>query len=530
MTARMRLLVVLLVSLGCGDAAAPPDTSEEPDGAAKDAALHDGDASILLDSGLTMDGGAQSDATVTHDASIVLDGDTTIPDAARDDGGPSAIACEENTNVLWSAGGEALERAAAIAVLADGTSYLAGYFTDTTLLGGHMLTSAGGQDLFVAKVLPDQSVAWAHSAGGPGQDGAYAISEHGGAIFIAGTLTGEAQFGDEILQADKGRSFVAKYDDDGALIWVALGDGSGPCIGNGVAALPDGGAYVVGSTHSDCLAYQDPTGVPVPIGGYGWFIARYSREGEVLWIDGMSGHDFDEANAVVAHPDGGAYVTGTISHRASFGLQLERILAASEGAFLVRYRDDGSTEWVQTSESEGGATGYSLALGSDGAIYAGGQFFGGSGEPASEAVFGTKSIVGNQNLYVAKYLPSGEVEWVNGFVDDGRWASAQGLAVTEDGDVYATGNLLVSYAAVYPVTAYEVFLAKFDAASGELAWRELAVSEGGMYRSSRARGIALSECWVHVVGDFVDRWQFGDSWLNSAGSEDLFSIRVSRDR
>ncbi|MEQ2006712.1 MAG: immunoglobulin domain-containing protein, partial [Limisphaerales bacterium] len=66
-------------------------------------------------------------------------------------------------------GGTGADSVQALARDAAGNSYLAGFFTGTLALGTTNLVSAGGDDIFVAKVSPAGTVLWAAHCGGPGE-------------------------------------------------------------------------------------------------------------------------------------------------------------------------------------------------------------------------------------------------------------------------------------------------------------------------------------------------------------------------
>ena len=89
---------------------------------------------------------------------------------------------------------------AANALAIDGANiYVAGSFVGPHItLGGTTLTSAGGQDAFVAKLTDagrTGSFIWAQQAGGTGFDKATAVTITRGRLFVAGFISGSATFG-----------------------------------------------------------------------------------------------------------------------------------------------------------------------------------------------------------------------------------------------------------------------------------------------------------------------------------------------
>lgn len=102
---------------------------------------------------------------------------------------------------VWAqpAGGAGPDRAYALAVRGSSV-YVAGQFDSATAsFGPATLTSAGGSDVYVAKVTDagaTGSFAWAQQGGGPGGDQAYALAVSGTSVQVAGIFSSAtANFG-----------------------------------------------------------------------------------------------------------------------------------------------------------------------------------------------------------------------------------------------------------------------------------------------------------------------------------------------
>src|SRR6185369_11589555 len=117
----------------------------------------------------------------------------------------------------------------AVAADALGGIAVTGYFHDTVDFGGGPLASAGGQDVFVARL----SAAGAHQssrrAGGVGDDAARGIAfAPGGDAIITGNFQGSADFGGVALTAvGGGDQFVARYRANGTHVWSRRFGGAG---------------------------------------------------------------------------------------------------------------------------------------------------------------------------------------------------------------------------------------------------------------------------------------------------------------
>lgn len=92
-------------------------------------------------------------------------------------------------NVLWArrAGGTNRESGLDIALDDEGNIYLVGKFQGTCVIGTASLLSAGGHDVFVAKLDNGGNWLWAVRGGNPGEDHGYSIAVDASAnAFITG--------------------------------------------------------------------------------------------------------------------------------------------------------------------------------------------------------------------------------------------------------------------------------------------------------------------------------------------------------
>ncbi len=143
--------------------------------------------------------------------------------------------------VLWAvnAGGISEDEGLSIAIDSSENIYITGYFFDQATFGGTTLTSAGGSDIFIAKLDYQGNWKWARQAGGTGDDRGAEIGVIDGdnstlppipgSVFVAGQYHCSANFG----TADGGNPlsagncftgesdiFVARLDATGEWKWV----------------------------------------------------------------------------------------------------------------------------------------------------------------------------------------------------------------------------------------------------------------------------------------------------------------------
>ncbi len=152
-------------------------------------------------------------------------------------------------NHLWSkqlggAGDEAIDR---VVVDAAGNILVAGHLDGSVDLGGGMLTTAGGNDVFVAKFDPLGEHLWSARFGDGATQEPMAISTDGAAVFVSGYLQGTIDFGGGPLVASSGtRIFVAKLGSSGAHQWSKVFGSIGFSYGHDLANDSAGHLLTVG--------------------------------------------------------------------------------------------------------------------------------------------------------------------------------------------------------------------------------------------------------------------------------------------
>jgi hypothetical protein len=172
---------------------------------------------------------------------------------------------DANGNVLWakSIGGPSDDEATAAAVDASGNLYVAGWFRSTTLtFGSYTLTSAGNEDMFLAKYDANGNVLWAASAGGISEDiaGSVAVDASGNpyvaGLYFSSTLT----FGSYTLtNVGYFDMFLTRYDANGNVLWAKSQGGTNGDLGRSIAVDASGNLYVAGLFRSPTLTFGSYT-------------------------------------------------------------------------------------------------------------------------------------------------------------------------------------------------------------------------------------------------------------------------------
>jgi hypothetical protein len=122
--------------------------------------------------------------------------------------------------------------AEAVATDPGGSTYLTGGFSGTVTFGNISLTSKGAENIYVAKVNPSGTIAWAQRIGGSnaslGDSGRAIALDQFGNSYVTGFFYGPGDFGSTTLPGKGDRDiFVAKIDIQGNILWAKDFGGTG---------------------------------------------------------------------------------------------------------------------------------------------------------------------------------------------------------------------------------------------------------------------------------------------------------------
>jgi hypothetical protein len=223
-------------------------------------------------------------------------------------------------NCLWSKrfGDAGFQQNSAAAVDPGGNVFIAGILTGTVDFGGGPLTSAGGQDVFVAKFDPLGNHLWSKRFGDAGDQLAIEIAAtDAGGVAVVGWFSGTLDFGGNPLTNAGGvDAFVATLDGAGSPVWskrfgAAHDDGF-----YSVAVDKWGDVGVTGFFHD---AVDFGGGPLVSAGGSDIVVAKLDSAGNHLWSQRF-GDAQDQVGLGIAF-DGAArtYLTGTVAGSVDFG-------------------------------------------------------------------------------------------------------------------------------------------------------------------------------------------------------------------
>jgi fibronectin type 3 domain-containing protein len=222
---------------------------------------------------------------------------------------------------LWSRGlgSTGYDEARGVAIDGSGNAIVTGWFSGSGNFGGGTLSSAGGNDVFLAKYTSTGGYVWARRYGSSGADEgrAVAVDPTTDQIVVTGNFEGSVNFGGGTLtSAGSNDVFVAKYGSTGAHVWSRRAGGTSVDWGRTVAVTPAGDVIAGGSF---ARTADFGTGALTSAGGGDVFLARYAATGAALSSLRAGGAASDAAQGVALASDGTTLVTGTFQQSIDFG-------------------------------------------------------------------------------------------------------------------------------------------------------------------------------------------------------------------
>jgi hypothetical protein len=264
-----------------------------------------------------------------------------------------------------------------IAVDGSGDAYGVGYFKATATFGSQTLTSQGFEDILVLKTAPDGQLAWAATAGKEGWDVGVAIALDGsGAPHVTGYFFKTVAFGSTSLtSAGTEDLFVAKLaPTSGAFQWAASAGGTKQDEGLGIALDSQDSVYVTGFFQGQSTF---DTTTLTSAGAEDLFVARYTSTGKLAGVVQGGGSGSDEGLSVAVDATGNVYVTGYFNGQAAFGGT--KLSAAGDDDAVIGKLATTPTlamTWATSGGGSGKDRGYFIAAGAGGKVYVSGIFNG----------------------------------------------------------------------------------------------------------------------------------------------------------
>jgi hypothetical protein len=496
----------------------------------------------------------QAGADNTLDSDANTSGYTSIftlsPGLDRSDLDAGLTGAAPGFGFALSAGSSSNDSGQSVAVDVEGNIFVTGNFQGTVDFdpgaGVYNLTSAGGNDVYVAKYSASGALCWARSMGSVYDDQGCGIAvAPGGDVCITGFFQNSVDFDPgpnacNLTSAGDNDVFVLKLDSMGNFVWADRMGGTSIDYGYGIAVASDNSIYTTGCFYG--TADFDPgSGINnlISTGGADIFVSKLDAAGNFVWAYQMGGTGNDNGKGIAVPSEGYVYTTGFFQGTVDFdpGLGTYNLVSAGNNdIFVSKLNSAGNFVWADRIGGTSNEYSTGIAVATDGCVYTTGYF---NGTVDFDPGTGTYNLVsaGSNDIFVSKLNSTGNFVWADRIGGTSNEYST-GIAVSSDSCVYITGNFYGSTdfdpgPSVFNLTSIgyrDIFVSKLDSA-GHFMW---ANRVGGISVSNDySYSIALAaDGSIYTTGYFQNTTDFdpgaGTFNLTSAGGGDLFLFKFTR--
>jgi len=223
-------------------------------------------------------------------------------------------------NVEWSNhyGSEGYDYGRSIDSDNNNNIYITGGFTDSIAFDEYEFTStSNGYNYFITKFNKEGKVLWAQIANHQSDNnsrGHSLVSDKNGHLYTSGYFNRYVGFGSEELSSNSYYSnFLTKYDTSGNVLWTHAinntGNYSFPFYK--IDADNEGNCYM-GSNANDSVIFD--TGEILPGRGYGNYLAKYNKDGDLEWaVSNSNLSSVDKLFTISAYHEDKITIGGRIS-------------------------------------------------------------------------------------------------------------------------------------------------------------------------------------------------------------------------
>jgi hypothetical protein len=413
-----------------------------------------------------------------------------------------------------------------IAVDGLGNTYVTGYFSGTVDFdpgaGIANLSSAGAEDIFIARYDASGNYIYAKRMGGPEQDEGYGIGiDASGNIYITGSFKQTVDFDPgaslaNLTSQGSWEIFLAKFDASGNYIYAKSMGGAGEDIALGISVDGPGNAYITG--YFTGMADFDPgnsTANLTSAGASDIFIGKYDPSGNYLYAKRMGGTNYSFGESITADISGNVFITGTFYGTADFdpGAGVVNLATAGEGdVFIAKYSATGNYVYAKAISGNSYQVGRDIGVDATGNVYVTGRSVGIADFDPGFGIMNMTSL-GESDCYLAKYDVFGNYIYAKRIGGYG-YDNGESLFIDGTGNAYITGafSQTVDFdpgdgiANLSSTAQPDIFLAKYDP-SGNYVYAK--GTSGFGFSGNQGNGITVDGSGnIYVTGSFINTVDF----------------------
>ncbi len=321
--------------------------------------------------------------------------------------------------------------------------------------------------------------------------------------------------------------FVCGYANGQAWDWFRQIKGQQNDNVSGMFVDDSGYVYATGRDKLT-VTFLDPINplTPTWYGHTDAFVAKYSREGDLIWATQAGGPEPDWGWGVVSDQDGNVYYTGEFSDTSVFGPDTI-ISAGDRDVFVSKLDINGNFLWTRTYGNTLTDKGLAITVDDDGYVYSTGYI-----EGTVDFGSGPIGTVAKTNGFLLKLSPDGDFIHSKGFTS-AYYSLGTALGFNKANELFVVGgftkNSSIGGAVITgPSSTWsDGFLAKFDTTLTVVWAKNIASS----VFQNLTDDLAISDSSVFACGFYTWTCNFsGDTLVfNSSASSSSAAVNAGRD-
>jgi hypothetical protein len=238
---------------------------------------------------------------------------------------------DTNGNFIWAKrmGGPENDEARKIALDGTGNIYITGYFRSTADFdpgaATFPLTSAGAEDIYIAKLNSNGDFLWAGQIGDTAFDtGQSLVVDASGNVYVTGYFRGTPDFDPgagtfDLASAGDTDIFILKLNANGEFTWCKKMGSPLRDDGNAITLDNSGNVYTTGF-FNNTVDFEPNAGTYnlTSAGQLDIFISKLTPAGDFVWAARMGGADWDQAYSITVDANLNVYTGGYYRVTADF--------------------------------------------------------------------------------------------------------------------------------------------------------------------------------------------------------------------
>jgi PKD repeat protein len=344
-----------------------------------------------------------------------------------------------------------------------GNIYATGIFSGTINYKGHILTSAGYYDTFIAKYSNDGDLLWIKSYGGTLSEVTWKMEiDTNENIFILGDFVGTIYFEDlELTALERQDIFIVKLNSSGIPQWAKSAGTTNDDYATNIGVDKSGECFITGY-YNGTMFFDDQSITSVNEQD-DIYLAKYDTSGVLKWLKSYGTTSRELGINLTSDENNNIFLTGWAWGMINFG----GVITECDGGYFLKMDQDGNTL-------------YAISLPpfcndievKNGNIYIYGDFSG-------TETFGDSTLTssGGNDKFIVKFAGQ-EFQWVKQIKNTTlRWGSEMCVDASEN--IYISGSFLTDVIFDEEILTKEThpdnpsnsneFIAKYDA-QGNFVW------------------------------------------------------------